>query len=310
MTCREVCEKNLTACLAIEPRHLGDELVGRKQALASWSELIRTRSFNSIVVEDETERGRRPIAFGASAFVTAWFADEELNQPRPGLADRFIQSLSSPRPAVLSNKEAASASVSKPMDILMLCGSWLRQSLHPEQVRQVQMLLPFGFVECHTGYPLHRIFNETVARTQREFQFSSGVFELVKHYPCGERSLLMMNEASACSVSGSMAIKLYRYEAPILALRDTEKQLLSQALNGGDDTQIAARVHLAVASVKKRWQSVFDRFESAVPALLRDEGSGRELNHRGSQKRHHVLAYVRRHPEELRPYRWMADPNT
>lgn len=309
MTCREVCEKNLKVCLEIEPRHLGDRLVGRKQAMASWSELIHKRSFNSIVVEDETARGQRPIAFGASAFVTAQFADEELNQPRPGLVDRFIQSLSSPRPAILSDKEVTSASASKPMDLVMLCGSWLRQELQPEQITQVQMLLPFSFVECHTGYPLHRIFNETVTQDQREFQFSSGVFELVKDYPDRERSLLMMNQASARSVSGSMAIKLHRYKAPILDLRDTEKQLLSQALIGGDDEQIAERVHLAVASVKKRWQSVFDRFESAVPTLLREEGPGRELNHRGSQKRHHVLAYVRLHPEELRPYRWMADPN-
>ncbi len=307
MICRELCRENLAACLEIEPRHLGNALVGSEQAFANWSELINRRSFNSIVVEDDTARGRRPIAFGASVFATTQFVDDELSEPRPGLESRLIASLSSPRPAILSDEEVTNANVSKPMDVIILGGSWLPQGITPEQVKQVQMLLPFNFVECHTGYPLHRILTETVTQFQHEFQMSAGVFRRIRSYPDGERALTMMNESSARSVSGSLAAKLFDYKAPVLGLRDTEKQLLSQALRGGDDVQIAARVHLAIPSVKKRWQSVFSQFENVLPDVLHEAGTARELNHRGTQKRHHVLTYVRQHPEELRPYRWMPE---
>jgi hypothetical protein len=306
MTCRECCRENLGRCLAIEPRHLGDERVGSKQARLNWCELIQRRGFNSIVLEDETPQGRRPIACGASVFVTKEFADQELRYPRIGLVSRLIQSLSTPHPAVLSDYEVVHADATRPMDVAMLQGSWL-QNLRPEQEEQLRLLLPFSFVEFHTGYPINRVFNETVTQIQHDFQFSAGVFHLLKSYPAQERSLLMMDETSARSVSGSIATKLYRYQAPVLSLRDTEKHLLSEALNGGDDQEIAVRAHLAVVSVKKRWQSVFERFESAIPGLLQEASPERAGNHRGSQKRHHVLSYIRHHPEEVRPYRWIPD---
>lgn len=306
MTWREVCEADLLECLGIQPRHWGDEIVGRSQALLVWRELVRSRMFNSVVLEAELEPSLGILGFGASVFVTETFASNELAHPRPCLNSRIIESIASRRSVVLTEPALASANSRSPADVVILCGSLLSGSANAPWLTQAQMLLAFTFVESHIGYPLRRILIETVCEVQRAYQLSSGVFRIVKDFPGSERSLQVMTRESALAVSGSIAAKLFHYEEPVLGLRDTDKELLSEALRGGTDEEIAARVHVAVASIKKRWQSLFDRVEQTLPDLLH-EPHGRALrSHRGSQKRHHVLAYVRSRPQELRPYRWIS----
>jgi len=58
---------------------------------------------------------------------------------------------------------------------------------------------------------------------------------------------------------------------------------------------------VTLSAVKARWRSVIAVIEETMPELVRD-AENREG--RGMQKRHRVLAYVRTHPEELRPFDW------
>jgi len=63
---------------------------------------------------------------------------------------------------------------------------------------------------------------------------------------------------------------------------------------------------LSLTGVKKRWISVFERTidvrPDLFPGLDRLYLDGNDGQKRGRQKRHHVLTYVRSHPEELRPF--------
>jgi hypothetical protein len=54
-------------------------------------------------------------------------------------------------------------------------------------------------------------------------------------------------------------------------------------------------------AVKKRWRSVFDKIAVKRPDLLPLSAGAEVSGRRGPQKRHMVLAYIREHPEELRP---------
>lgn len=306
MTWRELRDADLLSCLKIQPLHWGDETVGKEAALLVWRDLVRSRVFNSIVLEAEPEIGSGIFAFGASVFVTEPFAASELAHPRPGLNSRIMESVAANRSVILTEDALATSSERQAVDVAILGGSWRSNSLNAQTLSQAQMVLAYTFVDSHIGYPLRNILTETIGEVQRNFHLSSGVFQLVKHFPGTDRSLLVMTRESALAVSGSMAAKLFHYQQPVLGLRDTDKELLSEALQGGTDEEIAARIHVAVASIKKRWLSLFDRIEGALPDLLH-EPNGRALRpHRGSQKRHHVLAYVRSHPQELRPYRWMS----
>ena len=305
LTWREVREDDLEDCLRIEPRHMGDELVGRERALAIWRTLIRSRSFNSCVVQLPIPPLGNPIvAFGSSVFITSEFATQELDHPRPGLNSRIIASIASGSSVV--EEDLCTGSIRDGLDLVVLSGGDLSEALNLEQIREAQMLLAYSFVEQHLGYRLNRLMVEIIGRKQREFSENSGVWRTSKVFPGGERALAVLTREDAFSSSGSIAASLFQYREPVLRLRDTDKQLLAEALQGSTDRDIASRLNLSFSSVKKRWLSLFDRVERARQDLLPD-GMDRSWNEtRGPQKRHRILAYVRSHPEELRPFRWRS----
>ena len=102
---------------------------------------------------------------------------------------------------------------------------------------------------------------------------------------------------------GSVGNVIFRIQTPQLRLRESDQDLLLAALNGATDAELAAELGITSAAVKARWRSAFARVAMALPSLV-DEADDREG--RGTQKRHRVLAYMRTHPEELRPYDWTA----
>ena len=70
------------------------------------------------------------------------------------------------------------------------------------------------------------------------------------------------------------------------------------ALAGQTDAELAAGLHLTMPAVKARWRSIFARFEQREPAVAPTFfGQGAQ----GPQRRHRLLAWLRAHPEELRP---------
>jgi hypothetical protein len=88
----------------------------------------------------------------------------------------------------------------------------------------------------------------------------------------------------------------------VLRLRPAEQKLLAAALSGKTDAELSHDLALSVEAVKKRWMSVFERVEEFKPGIL--NRTEEEADVRGPQKRHRVVAYVRAHPEELRPFSW------
>jgi hypothetical protein len=305
LTWREIRDDELMDCLRIAPQHMGEEIVGRERALAIWRKLIRSRSFNSCVVHlPIPPPGNRIVAFGSSVFVTPQFATQELQHPQPGLNSRIIASIASGSSVV--EEDICSGSTRDGLDLVVLSADDLSEVLNLEQIREAQMLLAYSFVEQHVGYRLNRLMVEIIGRRQREFSENSGVWRISKVFPGGERALAVLTREGAFSSSGSIAASLFQYREPVLRLRDTDKQLLAEALQGSTDRDIASRLNLSFPSVKKRWLSLFDRVERARPDLLPD-GMDRSWNEtRGPQKRHRILAYVRSHPEELRPFRWRS----
>jgi hypothetical protein len=304
---RAVRDADLIECIATEPRHLGDEIVGRERALAAWSALLRSRSFNSVLLEADTPRAANQIVgFGASVFVAADFATRELQQPRPGLNGRLIASIASETSSVRPDSSLCNAGPDAPLDLILLSGNWLGEGLSPEQVAEAQTLLSLFFVQAHVGYRLNRILCETKGETQhRHLESAGGVWREVERFG-GGRTLFVMTRQDAFSVSGSLAAHLFQYKAPALHLRDTDKHLLAEALHGGTDAELAARIHLSPSSIKKRWRVLFERIADVRPDLLPDGRNKGWDEARGPQKRHHILAYVRSHPEELRPFRWRS----
>jgi hypothetical protein len=110
-----------------------------------------------------------------------------------------------------------------------------------------------------------------------------------------------MTQESAQGMPGSVGNVLFSIREPTLRLRDSDQQLLIAALRGATDRELASGLGFTLSAVKARWRSAIARVEETMPDLVCDD-----VYHegRGSQKRHRVLAYVRSHPEELRPFDW------
>ncbi len=320
---RVVREEDLPSCVDIDPQHAGYEIVGQERALKVWKQLIRFRSFQSAVVEaDPPIAGHRIVGFGASVFVTRPFADQELLHPQPGLNARIIANIAAGANVAVGANVASSESVALTeaqlgtgnldggLDLVDLFPQWRKGILTPRQVEEVQTALASSFLEAHRGFRLNRILTETVNAVERlsylelsrTWRIVSDFSDFYSQHPESnwnrDRCLAIVTREEA--LPGHITGMLFQYQEPVLRLPDADQRLLETALAGLTDEELAQQLEIGLPTVKKRWRSIFERV-SARPDLFPRFPDGSDDASRGRQKRHHILAYVRQHPEELRP---------
>ncbi len=97
---------------------------------------------------------------------------------------------------------------------------------------------------------------------------------------------------------GTIAAAILHYDPPRFYFNDREQELLLSALIGETDEGIAERMNVASVTVRKRWDSIYGRVESAHPGFF---GDHTDTPKRGTEKKRTLIAYLRHHHEELRP---------
>jgi hypothetical protein len=306
---RDVREDDLIECLLIHPPRLGDESVGRARAIKAWEHLLRSGSFNSAVIEAPRPlAGRRILGFGAAVFVSRTFVEAEISNPRPGLNDRIIAGIDSGRSVVLSERELRSANTRGGLDLVILYGTWREDLLNPEVESEVLASLVSSFAKQHQGYRINRLVTESTGEWERTLYEASHLWRIIRTFdePSNvSRALWIVTHEDALAVTGSILVPLFLHREPMLQLRASDQRLLLAALDGLTDEELSLRLGLSLAGVKKRWISIFER-TADVKRDLFPNGSNNDGPQRGKQKRHHLLAYLRSHPEELRP----VEPHT
>jgi len=101
---------------------------------------------------------------------------------------------------------------------------------------------------------------------------------------------------------GSRVGELFDYRPPILGFSRSEQRLLSGAFSGATDEHLAEMQGTSLSTIKKMWISIYRRVEDSLPDLISDSlRTDLSANGRGTEKRRRLLAYLREHPEELRP---------
>jgi len=300
---RPIREADLLGCLELQPACLGDQIVGRGAALRVWKGLLENPCFLANVIESEAPvAGRKIVGCGMGVFVAGTFADGEIADPRPGVNARIIASVASGKPVVLNRAEIAAGNAGAGLDFVNLYGTWREGALNPGQLAEVHALLGTSFVEHFAGYRFNRVLKEAAGAAGIAFARATGTYRLVAEFPETESALAVVTRESAQAAPYSVAAALYRYQAPVLRLSPAEQKLLSAALSGKTDAELSVELGLSVEAAKKRWLSIFARADQYLPEILSQPDV--ESEGRGPQKRHRVLAYIRRHPEELRPFAW------
>ena len=306
MSWRAITEVDLGPCMDVQPAHLGGEIVGPEIARRVWARLVRDPFFTAIAFEsDPPIQGHRVIGFGASAFVTGAFMDAELAHPCPNINSRIIASVHAGQSVLLNYTQIARANADVELDVVILSGSWRDTILSPSQTAEVQILLPTTFATLHAGYRIRRIAWETISEPETRFARSSGVYQAIASFSPKGSLLNLTTPSTSLTVAGSVGNVVFRNSQPLLRLSQSEQQLLIAAHTGGTDADLASKLGLRVPAVKARWRSVFARIAEIKPELVNDI-DGRKG--RGLQKRNRIVAYVRDHPEDLRPYAWNENP--
>jgi hypothetical protein len=298
---RPILEADLSKCLDIQPACLGDQIVGRSAALRVWKSLLDNPAFLANVIEsDRPIAGHTIVACGMGVFVSRAFADQEILKPRPGLNARIIASVTSGDSVLLSRSDIAAANAGEGLDFVNMYGAWREGIMNASQLAEAQALLGTSFVEHFAGYRFNRVLKEVIGASQITLALATGTYRLVAKFRESGSALAVVTRESVITAPYSVAARMYRYQEPVLHLRPAEQKLLSAALAGKTDAELSAELGLSIEAIKKRWMSIFDRVDEFKPEILSQ--SGDITDGRGPQKRHRVIAYIRIHPEELRPF--------
>lgn len=235
-------------------------------------------------------------------FVTGAFADLEIGNPRPGLNSRIIAAVASGEPVVLSRADIGAGNAGDGIDFVNMYGTWRDGILNADQLAEVHGLLGTSFVEHFAGYRFNRVLKEAIGDSRIALARATGTYRVIAEFQECESALAVVTRESALAAPYSLAATLYRYQAPVLHLRPADQKLLAAALSGETDAELSADLGLSIEATKKRWLSIFERVEQFKPEILSKTDA--DSVGRGPQKRHRVVAYIRTHPEELRPYSW------
>ena len=284
---------------------MGDKLVGKRAALRVWNELLSSPSFLGMVIESEPPiAGHRIVGCGLGVFVSPHFADQEIADPRPGLNARIVASCEAGQTVVMNYEDLGLGNATNGVDFVNMYGTWREEVSTQQDLSEVQALMTTSFLETHAGYRLNRVLKEVIGVSRMGFARATGIWRVVAQFPETDSALFkVISREIAFEMPYSAAAVMYNYREPVLGLAKADQQLLIAALKGGTDTELARQLGVSLTSVKKGCLSVFARFEDVRPELP-DNFASKTADHprRGPQKRHHVLSYVRVHPQELRPY--------
>lgn len=300
---RPIAEADLSECLEIQPACLGDQIVGRSAAVRVWKALLDSPAFQANVIESERPlSGHRIVACGMGVFVTRTFADREIRNPRPGINSRIIAAVASGESIVLSRAQIGAGNAGEGVDFVNMYGTWRDGIMNPDQLAEAQVLLGTSFIEHFAGYRFNRVLKEAIGNSRIALARATGTYRIVAEFRESESALAVVTRESVLTAPYSVAATMYRYQAPVLRLRPAEQRLLGAALAGKTDAELSADLGLSIEAIKKRWMSVFDRVDQFKPGILNRAEPDNDA--RGPQKRHRVIAYIRTHPEELRPFSW------
>lgn len=285
---------------------------------ALLEQLVADETLRGSAVEDCRD-GAPPqlMAFGLSSFLHDALVQEYLGQPFPHLEIVLLERVwkGAAGQGFLGHEAVAAANAGCGATLFPLM--WLQRSNDPsdEDARQLLHLCQQVFLATHSGYRINRILKE--ACESRADAFRRAGFREAHVLRAGTRlpfSRQTLNRDHIVFVAsrtdyekgwpGAVLDPLFMYRQPKCAFTRAEQRVLQRAEQDLTDAEIAQDLGIAVTAVSMRWRSIYARVAARVPGVLGADGPSGAEAARGAEKRRRVVAYVRQHPEELRPFAW------
>jgi hypothetical protein len=276
-----------------------------------WASLLSKGEAISSVVEDlDAPRNDRLLCLGLSVFISDEFAGQAKTSPLFWIGPELIRRIERQESPIL---DSAAIRRANSIDGLNLFVWEIDIRPVPEnEFLAIATDISNQFFKQHAGFKIKDVMAQhpfgPVLRAG--FQVGGWLF----HDGIGEYSplpraeevetaglpfVLGSNRELARRRAGSWISTLFDYREPRIFFAPSEQTLLLCALEGHTDDHISRELAISSSAVKKCWQSIYTRVGLRLPELLPEDGHNG--GGRGTEKKRRLLAYVRSHPEELRP---------
>lgn len=279
-----------------------------------WREIIHEGACVLFVVEDaERPPGSRIEAMEIAAFLSDDFAAAAKSGLPPYLPRQIVDRWRAGCSPLLDLAGVRAANARGGLTTLCLHSATRRPLLDPEAQATLVKGLE-GYVQMCAGYQYREVLLETYGQEQTQWNLNTGLRLRTDHadfertgvrplHPAGMEPYLLgvTREEFAVSWGGALSL-LFSWQPPRFFFTTREQELLEEALGGKSDEEAAETLAVARVTVRKRWQGLYDKVARIMPDLLPAEADSTAPGDRpSSQKKRLLLAYLRNHPEELRP---------
>ncbi len=310
---RRMKPEDVTACVSFLlklPLYGQQYAADPESTIRAWTALAGLDSFRAVLFEEVIDGHTRLLGPGVNVVVTDDFAREMKTSPSFWLGPELAGRVTSGRSPLLSNDQLRRANATTGINLV----AWPSGPSPEDSPRMdINHLIMGTFVDTVRGYKLKELFFQTPVaeeamavlrwgaaiamgdRTRTDFT-SQEIQTLVK-----SPYVLVMNAELATGHYGSWASGLFVLREPQIGFSRSEQRLLEEALRGGTDEELARELEISLSAIKKAWRSVYDRVDRSKVGILPTSSDDYENGDRGKGKKHRLLAYIREHPEELRP---------
>jgi hypothetical protein len=275
-----------------------------------WIGLLDEEAFRPVVFEETRQSYTRIIGIGVSAFLSEDFLRALKTAPFFWVGPELTRRIARSESPLLSNREVRERNGNGGLNVV----TW-ENALRTEFFDSVEVLTIGcnAFFEQHRGFLLKEVLGQAATRDLLDLSVRSGFLLMDRHgryvdsvtAPLGE----IFAEPHHFGVTRDLGLPrvgtwigtLFVYQPPQCGFRPSEQRLLLAALRGRTDEELADELGLSISAVKKMWLSIYERVSTHLPCLLPSRASKQKWSERGKEKKQRMIAYLREHPEELRP---------
>ena len=278
-----------------------------------WRRFLGSDALFSIVSE-ETGPGTATRLIGSyiAGFISDDFAMELATPPLKWIGPELVsRCIHGPVP-ILTDAEVRHANSTRGMNILVWPTAPRADFENlPELIQGGQAL----FFEAYRGFNIKRLQVQASHPVEMAVAVNSGGWCLrdgdAVHFRTLEQPaevavlqphMLEVTKEMAARQPGTWVSLLLTYRKPMIGFTRSEQRLLSAALQGGTDGELSDLLGISLSAVKKMWASSYLRVQSRTPFDVKIELDESVDGDRGKEKKRKLLAYLREHPEELKPY--------
>jgi hypothetical protein len=193
--------------LELWPETMGSAIVGREAALGAWKAIVQHPYFVTAVVEaDPPMDGQRLVGFGSACFVSAAFSDEAIQNPRPGLNDRFIAACAAGN-GFLNRQQIAACNARMGVDVLQTHGNAVKGPTEAQQ-GEIYAALALAFFHLVRGYRLRTVLAERSSEFHE--RYVRRVSTQIVEFPEAGRLLRYTTREGAEAIPGSIPFLRYQ----------------------------------------------------------------------------------------------------